>query len=194
MKSSLRLLANIRPGGHYLRPYAPTGLTGLRNHPSPRSSLIFLYQSTLNKLKDFPESSVYRKATEALTQHRLRIVQAVKPPGFEEWNHRLQAAIKQDPERFKSALQPSGFYAAQVEDNFTHPDDREWDGEEYRPQEEGAAMSEEEVMKRFKTLTEQTVAKDVPQWEPEPALLAEQYVSSATPSSLSHLGGSLVDN
>lgn len=180
MKPSLRLFANIKPTGHYLRPYAPTGLTGLRNHPSPRSSLIFLYQSTLHKLKDFPESSIYRKSTEALTKHRLNIVQATKPPGFEEWNQKLQAAIKKDPERFKNALQPGGFYAAQVEDNFTHPDDREWDGEEHQPQEEGAALSEEEVMKRFKTLSEEKVVKDVPQWEPEPPLLAEQYVPHAT--------------
>ncbi|WVQ82522.1 hypothetical protein IAT38_004651 [Cryptococcus sp. DSM 104549] len=54
---------------------ASTGLTGLEVHPTPLPALKSLYSSTLSSLSLLPPTSVYRQATEALTQHRLAIVE-----------------------------------------------------------------------------------------------------------------------
>ncbi|KAG9622147.1 hypothetical protein KCU64_g20939, partial [Aureobasidium melanogenum] len=66
MRASSRLLAQA---SRFLTPGAPTGLTGVLTHAAPRSTLLYLYNSTLDKLKQFPEHSVYRQSTEALTKH-----------------------------------------------------------------------------------------------------------------------------
>ncbi|KAJ7293619.1 ETC complex I subunit conserved region-domain-containing protein [Mycena rebaudengoi] len=55
---------------------ATTGLTGLAVHPNPLPALVTTYQSTLSTLSQLPETSVYRQATEALTQNKLKIVEA----------------------------------------------------------------------------------------------------------------------
>ncbi|KAH7915798.1 Ndufa5, NADH-ubiquinone oxidoreductase subunit [Hygrophoropsis aurantiaca] len=52
-----------------------TGLTGLAVHPNPLPALAHTYQSTLSALSAIPASSVYRQGAEALTQHKLRIVE-----------------------------------------------------------------------------------------------------------------------
>ena len=84
MRRTFRLLASVKPA-RYLETGRPTGLAGLYSHPSPRSTLLFLYSSTLDKLKAVPEHSVYRQSVEALTKHRMAIVEAAVPPGYEEW-------------------------------------------------------------------------------------------------------------
>ena len=83
------MLANIKPA-RYLEAGNPTGLTGVYTHGSPRSSLLYLYGTTLDKLKAAPESSLYRQSVEALTKHRMAIVAAAHPPGWEEWNTKIQ--------------------------------------------------------------------------------------------------------
>jgi len=91
MRGTARLYAVVSQSApRTLKPGAPTGLTGLLTHPAPRSTLIYLYSSTLSKLQQIPESSVYRQATEALTRKRLDIIKAVKPPGFDIWNEEVQ--------------------------------------------------------------------------------------------------------
>lgn len=44
-------------------------------HPDPLPALKQVYTSTLSLLSTLPATSVYRQATEALTQHRLNAVE-----------------------------------------------------------------------------------------------------------------------
>lgn len=96
MRRTLRLLASVKPTAsaaaraRYLEPGQPTGLAGIYTHYSPRSTLILLYSRTLEQLRQqFPETSVYRQSVEALTKHRLAIIEAAEPPGYKEWQERV---------------------------------------------------------------------------------------------------------
>lgn len=86
MHPSIRLLTAR------LAPFAPTGLTGVLTHPNPRPTLIALYNHTLTLLSQLPAHSVYRQSTENLTRHRLNLVEAVKPVGYETYKQELEAA------------------------------------------------------------------------------------------------------
>ncbi|KAG0747313.1 hypothetical protein G6F57_003697 [Rhizopus arrhizus] len=55
-----------------------TGITGVRVQPNPRPHLIQTYNQTLEALSRLPTTAVYRQATEALTQHRLSIVESTE--------------------------------------------------------------------------------------------------------------------
>ncbi|KAG9294528.1 hypothetical protein G9A89_008639 [Geosiphon pyriformis] len=55
-----------------------TGLYGLPVHSNPRPHLIKTYNETLKILSELPSTAVYRQATEALTQHRLSVVEATE--------------------------------------------------------------------------------------------------------------------
>lgn len=55
---------------------ASTGITGLEPHPDPLPALKAIYSSTLSNLSSLPATSVYRQATEALTKHRLQVVES----------------------------------------------------------------------------------------------------------------------
>ena len=181
MRATLRLLANVKPS-RYLEPFTPTGLTGLTTHPSPRPTLIYLYKTTLERLQEIPESSVYRKSTEALTRHRLNIVEDVKPPGFEAWLSRVRAAVAEDPEKFKAARMPDGTYAAfQKPEEDIPAGEEEWGGEPFNPQLEGAYLNEAEMEERVKQAETEAKKFSEPKihWEAEPALEATQYVSFA---------------
>ncbi|KAH9835589.1 NADH2 dehydrogenase [Rhodofomes roseus] len=52
-----------------------TGITGLEVHHDPIPHLIQTYKTTLERLSGIPETSVYRQGVEALTKHKLNIVQ-----------------------------------------------------------------------------------------------------------------------
>ncbi|PLN79727.1 ETC complex I subunit conserved region-domain-containing protein [Aspergillus taichungensis] len=182
MRSTLRLLANVKQA-RYLEPFAPTGLTGLQTHPSPRPTLIFLYTSTLQKLKSFPESSVYRQSTEALTNHRLQIVESTKPPGFDAWLERARKAVAAEPERFASLRRADGTYAAHQRDDQTDdPRGEEWDGESMEPTTEGPHRTAAQEAQWAKSIDEATKTEkdswdfhtEEMKWENEPALLADQ--------------------
>ncbi|OJD28883.1 nadh-ubiquinone oxidoreductase kda subunit [Diplodia corticola] len=101
MRPALRLLAAVKPVGRVLEPGAPTGLTGLSTHAAPRSTLVYLYSKTLDRLKQFPESSVYRQSTEALTRHRLNIIERIEPAGLKEWEERVQKQVDANPDAFE---------------------------------------------------------------------------------------------
>jgi hypothetical protein len=178
MRLTLRLLAKVNPA-RYLEPNAPTGLTGLITHPSPRPALISLYNSTLEKLKALPESSVYRQSTEALTQQRLKIVESAKPPCFDEWLARVKSVIAEDPERYKAALQPDGSYSTILRDT-AEVHGKEWDGEPFDPKVEGGYRSEEEMAQLEQESYEDAKRVEQPRvhWETEPPLEAAQYVQS----------------
>lgn len=183
MRSTLRLLASVKPA-RYLEPFAPTGLTGLQTHPSPRPTLIYLYTSTLQKLKAFPESSVYRQSTEALTRQRLQIIESTKPPGFDAWLERVRKTVGAEPERFVSLRQADGTYAGALrDDNSDNPRGEEWDGEQLEPTTEGPARTPEQQARWEKDMEEGTsTASEADsdfhnlqmKWENEPALEAEQ--------------------
>ncbi|RUS20224.1 ETC complex I subunit conserved region-domain-containing protein [Endogone sp. FLAS-F59071] len=56
-----------------------TGITGLAVHPNPRPYLIQTYNDTLKTLSRFPAAAaVYRQAVEAVTQHRLSVVESTE--------------------------------------------------------------------------------------------------------------------
>lgn len=108
MRATFRLLASVQKGAQYLEAGVPTGIAGLNTHSAPRSTLLYLYNQTLEKLQQFPESSVYRQSTEALTKHRLSIVESVKPNGLEEWQSRVQKTVDAHPEAFRKIPATSG--------------------------------------------------------------------------------------
>ena len=178
MRAALRLRAAVQPG-RYLEAGNPTGLTGLFNHPAPRSTLLYLYGSTLDKLKAFPEHSVYRQSTEALTKHRMAIIESIKPAGYEEWAKRAAEKVEKYPEAF----QPGGkhqymsaggesYVLTQAEQEGPNPDEQEWTSlEGTRTREEKAA--ETRLLKKGRRKDYSATV----QWEPEPALEASQSVT-----------------
>ncbi|EPE26063.1 NADH-ubiquinone oxidoreductase 29.9 kDa subunit [Glarea lozoyensis ATCC 20868] len=145
MRRTFRQLAAVKPS-NYLEPGAPTGLTGLRTHPSPRSALVYLYSRTLDKLAQFPESSLYRQSAEALTKHRMSIVTSIKPSNFEEWKKAAQQVVEAHPDLFKTEDNVEGnivsvagkmtkethgdttFLTSPAPSDLEDPD-QEWDGE-----------------------------------------------------------------
>ena len=139
MRSSSRLFAAVKPG-QYLEAGAPTGLTGLHTHPSPRSTLLYHYTSTLTKLKQVPESSVYRQSVEALTRHRLRIVEESKPKGWDQWQQTVAAQIADDPEYFHTIANDAGVAVVMPKVNdkdYGQNRKAEWDGEKVQSFPEG---------------------------------------------------------
>ena len=173
MRNTLRLLAIVKPG-RYLEAGNPTGLTGLFTHPAPRSTLLYLYGATLDKLKAFPDHSVYRQSTEALTKHRMKIIESIKPEGYEEWAKQAAEKI----EKFPEAFQPGGNYIRKTagSQDFVsleeHDDeDQEWTSLEGTRSSEEKAAETALLQKGRRT----DYSKDV-QWEPEPPLEASQYV------------------
>jgi len=95
MRPALRLLQSAT--SKQLIAFANTGITGLGNHPRPRSTLLTVYNKTLEALSKLPKESAYRSATESLTRHRLQIVEAVKPEGYEAFLKELETAGQPAP-------------------------------------------------------------------------------------------------
>ncbi|KAL5518913.1 hypothetical protein ACEPAH_596 [Sanghuangporus vaninii] len=54
---------------------ASTGLTGVKVSSNPLPTLVETYQTTLARVSEIPQSSVYRQSVEAITQRKLNIVQ-----------------------------------------------------------------------------------------------------------------------
>lgn len=192
MRRTLRLLANVKPA-RYLEAGNPTGLTGLFTHSSPRSTLLFLYSTTLERLQRFPASSLYRKSVEAQTKHRMAIVQAAEPPGYSEWAQRAQKIIEEHPEEFDIAASAKrdGFKTAAiisgsslfVSRTVPQPKDvryQEWDGERDEGEgNEGLRGTEEREIPSFEALYNRQPLETPRKfkWEPEPQITADQYVA-----------------
>lgn len=187
MRATLRLFAAVRPAARYLEAGTPTGLTGVYTHASPRSTLLYLYTSTLDKLQAVPEHSVYRQSVEALTKHRMALVEAAVPPGYAEWAERAQKLLAEHPDEFTVASETvSGATAIKVERggqafvvrHIPQEEDmryQEWDGElDEGPELEGSRTAEER--EDLKHIFERRDLGDVEQvqWEPEPQLTADQ--------------------
>ena len=173
MKATLRLLAVVKPG-RYLEPGQQTGLTGLFNHHAPRSTLLYLYGATLDKLKAFPEHSVYRQSAEALTKHRRAIIESIKPAGYDEWAQRAAEKIEKYPEAFKPGQKQQALSAN--EEAFVRTDMRE----EREEDEEWTSLEgprfEEEKAKEARLLQKgrREDFSGTIQWEPEPRLDTSQ--------------------
>lgn len=187
MRRTFRLLASVKPA-RYLEAGAPTGLTGLHTNPSPRSTLLFLYSSTIDKLKVVPESSVYRQSVEALTKHRMSIVEGVKPAGYDEWLVKARQTLEEHPEYFSelSRKMSDGMQAAGLQRNgkffvlkSIKPDldirYEEWDGEhDDGPELEGSRTAEEKQYQES-LFQDPSEGRGV-DWVNEPNLTAAQYV------------------
>ena len=173
MRITLRLLAIVKPG-RYLEAGNPTGLTGLFTHAAPRSNLLYLYGATLDKLKAFPDHSVYRQSTEALTKHRMKIIESIKPEGYDEWATKAAEKIEKYPEAF----QPNGNYTLKSAggQDFVTVEEHEDEDEEWTSL-EGTRSSEEKAVETalIRRGRRQDYSKTV-KWEPEPPLEASQYV------------------
>jgi NADH dehydrogenase (ubiquinone) 1 alpha subcomplex subunit 5 len=177
MRPAVRLFAAIKPRG-LIEPGAPTGLTGLLTHPSPRSTLIYLYSNTLEKLKEVPETSVYRQATEALTKKRLSIIEAVKPPGYDSWLEKMQykiAGLLAAERGHTDTQNGKTFYHTQMWRNEKDERIQEWDGEPIIQLVEGPASAEvkERAWKKGVDALFEHSAR-LPHIEPEPLLTYNQ--------------------
>ena len=183
MRAALRLLANVKPG-RFLEANNPTGLTGLFTHPSPRSTLIALYTETLDRLGTFPEHSAYRQSAEAITRHRLKIVDSVKPEGYKEWVKLTLEKLKAHPELFQGRASTdigtsmSNGSITLLTNVVPETDDREieWDGERVVATPEGVRTKDEKANLRFSGLGKRSlgVGSENVSWEPEPPLEATQ--------------------
>ncbi|PSN69227.1 hypothetical protein BS50DRAFT_489481 [Corynespora cassiicola Philippines] len=178
MRAALRLFANVKPG-QFLEAGAPTGLTGLVTHPSPRSTLLYYYTSTLQKLKQIPESSVYRQSTEALTKHRLAVVEEAKPDGWDAWQEKVQLQIAENPGAFEVKQTAQGTIISVPKNK--EFDERmkaaEWDGEAVTTFPEGIRSDRQRAryapqMKGGKDYTPERVVAPI-KLEPEPLYTAE---------------------
>ncbi|KKA26375.1 hypothetical protein TD95_001415 [Thielaviopsis punctulata] len=181
MRSSARLLAR------YLEPGTQTGLTGLWTHATPRSTLLFLYNRTLERLSALPASSLYRQSVEAVTKHRLALVEAQVPPGYAEWAARASKILAEHPEQFRVAsgkLDGSGAHTVKFGDKFfvlakIHPvrdvREEEWNGEIVEaPVLEGIRTPEERADQVLISTRKAMETQDTVDWEPEPLLTADQ--------------------
>lgn len=178
MRNTLRLLAIVKPG-RYLEAGNPTGLTGLFTHAAPRSTLLYLYGATLDKLQSFPDHSVYRQSTEALTKHRMKIIESIKPEGYEEWAKKAAEKIEKHPEAF----QPGGTYVhkSSAGQDFVMHEEKEFEDQEWTSL-EGTRSSEEKAAEvaLLRKGRREDYSKVV-NWEPEPPLEASQYVRRLEP-------------
>ncbi|KAI0020226.1 ETC complex I subunit conserved region-domain-containing protein [Xylariomycetidae sp. FL0641] len=188
MRSTLRLFAAVKPA-RYLEAGAPTGLTGLHTHSSPRSTLLWLYGHALDKLAKFPESSLYRQSVEAMTKHRMAMVEAAEPPGHAAWAARAKEVLRERGREFTlaSSARVQGADAIQLDVHgraFVHRanpqpvDERylEWDGEpDVGEGTEGLRGPEErEIDHEFAFNRRPVEAPSKVEWEPEPQLTADQ--------------------
>ncbi|KAL8792298.1 MAG: hypothetical protein Q9195_005089 [Heterodermia aff. obscurata] len=188
MRAALKLLANVKPG-RFLEANNPTGLTGLFTHPSPRSTLLALYSEALDRLETLPEHSVYRQSTEAITRHRLSIVDSVKPEGYEGWIKASREKIEAHPEVFQHLASTDvnksmpGDVIAFPTDFLPETDEREveWDGE--RTEDDNASLPTPDPNKPSLGAGSGNVS-----WEPEPPLEATQIAYLET-----QIGGGLIE-
>lgn len=183
MRPSIRLHATVKSAARYLEANTPTGLTGLSTHPTPRPTLLLTYNQTLEKLQQIPANSVYRQSCEALTKHRLSIVEATKPPGYDEWLGRVQKVIDSNPDAYKR-FQATGAF---VQEELTFEGKPTWDGKYTRKDaktegsntEMAARLKASSVEKDVEKIEKEEAEGEAPQLihlEAEPPLTADQYV------------------
>lgn len=171
-----------------LRAGAPTGLTGLPTHPSPRPRLLYLYTATLHKLSQLPAHSAYRRSAEALTTHRLRAVEAVKPAGYDAWAARAADFLAANPRAFADAkrrqrehghfvrgdVADRGFVWQQLVLTRRGQADVEWGGDGGEAELEGTRAEGERDFSNIGDLEDTELVEKEKEWVPEPPLEAKQ--------------------
>lgn len=181
MQPTIRLLAR------YLEAGTPTGLTGLWTHSTPRSTLLYLYGTTLARLQSIPEASLYRQSVEAVTRHRLALVEAQVPPGYEEWAVKARKLVGESADKFRvNSGRVDGSEARTVKlgnrvfvigQRHQAEDVRveEWDGEADEGGELEGARTVEERKDQI-LIAERKPLEDHEQieWQDEPQLTADQ--------------------
>lgn len=185
MRPTTRMLAR------YLEAGTPTGLTGLWTHATPRSTLLFLYGTTLTKLQKLPESSLYRQSVEAVTKHRLSLVEKHSPPGHAEWEARAKKLVGKDASEFRVAsgrVDGSEARTVKIGDKVfvvgrKHEGGdirlEEWNGETNEgPELEGARTLEEREDQALWAERKPLEDHEKIEWEDEPQLTADQCVTS----------------
>ncbi|KAH7382552.1 ETC complex I subunit conserved region-domain-containing protein [Phaeosphaeria sp. MPI-PUGE-AT-0046c] len=193
MRAAARLFASVKPG-QFLEAGAPTGLTGLLTHPSPRSSLLYHYTSTLDKLKQIPESSVYRQSTEALTKHRLQIVEQAKPAGWDQWLEKIQMQVGDDPGLVSILEHTAGqtLVLPKVQEVDERSPAAEWDGEEVQSFPEGIRSTKERLPHASRLMGDKNYSPNRAfskvKFDPEP-----QYTVEAISDLESRLGAGLIE-
>ena len=181
MRPTTRLLAR------YLEAGTPTGLTGLWTHSTPRSTLLYLYGTTLSKLQSVPESSLYRQSVEAVTKHRMGIVEAAVPPGYDEWAAKAKELVGKDTEHFRvNSGRIDGSEARTVKlgnrvfvvGTRHQPQDprlEEWNGEDNEgPELEGLRTAEERKDQVVWAERKPLDNHELIEWQDEPQLTADQ--------------------
>lgn len=185
MRTTRRLLAILADAGILLHPNTPTGLTGVFTHPNPRPHLIYLYNQTLDKLKKLPETSVYRQSAEAVTKHRLNIIESAIPNGFEAWEVRARQQVEDNPSMFgpKGGAHRTSVGGKQVviASRLAAVDERliEWDGDMVGEKPEGILSIEQragQAMDLGDSRPQQDFQGVDVNLEDEPPLNAQQYV------------------
>lgn len=184
MRLTTGLLAEVKgPSGvKFLNVGAPTGLTGIHTHRSPRPHLLYLYHQTLQKLASLPEISVYRQSTEALTRHRLKAVEAAIPEGVDAWRSRVTKHLDEHAGRTKRLVEQMLTGKGYPPQAIRTADDRdvEWNDDVGEERAEGPRNLEAQGKNQARDfgvgmeVEEQT--KQHPQVEDEPPLSADQYV------------------
>ena len=181
MRAAIRLLASVQRSSQFLEAGAPTGITGLLTHASPRSTLLYTYATTLEKLKQFPENSVYRQSVEALTKHRMNIIESVQPGGLQEWQSRVLPTVDANPKAFRKipvldSSAQKGFNVVWKPYVTEGMKTEEWDDETVTKPELEGPRYEEERRDQGRKLARDVVAErdSIPQIEPEPALTVNQ--------------------
>lgn len=186
-------LASMRPTARvfarYLEAGTPTGLTGLWTHGTPRSTLLYLYGTTLSKLQTMPETSMYRQSVEAVTKHRMSLVEEMVPPGYEQWAIKAKELVSQNAAQFRVAsgrLDGSEARTVKLGDKIfivgrKHEagDIRveEWDGEANEGAElEGARTAEERKDQALWAERKSLENHEQVEWDEEPQLTADQCV------------------
>ena len=187
MRATLCRLAkpvvNTRTEAKFLTAGAPTGLTGLLTHPSPRPTRLVLYKKTLSRLQTLPESSSYRASATALTQHRLSIVEKIIPAGYEEWKVKAQAILEEhegildDTNEFDGHEIDGEILVTQNLIEEVDELEQSWDGETGGPELEGTRMPSErnfEIMGDKKHFAGLIRKREGVKWDPEPGLDSAQ--------------------
>jgi NADH dehydrogenase (ubiquinone) 1 alpha subcomplex subunit 5 len=180
----------VRSLARYLEAGTPTGLTGLWTHSTPRSTLLFLYGSTLQKLQTVPESSLYRQSVEAVTKHRMSLVESLVPPGYEAWSSKARDLVNQtgdsnfrvnsarvDGSEVKTIKMGNRVFVVGTRHDTADPRKEEWDGEiNEGPELEGIRTVEERADQAVMADRTPLAAEEKVEWDDEPQLTADQYV------------------
>ncbi|RVD83384.1 uncharacterized protein DFL_007771 [Arthrobotrys flagrans] len=156
MRPALRLLQAAKsatPTKHTPRLFAfhPTGIAGLPTHPTPRPTLLTIYNGTLQKLSELPEESAYRTATEAIIKHRKRIVEEQLPVGWE-------AYLK---ERERRGIESPPKYNEEIEEQVLHRETIQ----AYWGEWEGRQEDDHELVELVKWRNDEIKAARIAHWE-----------------------------